>query len=69
MRKLGNVPLQKMDAEGQAQERGHSGCTAVVNLIGRFPQDTAPILCLPFDAIGARHPAIVASSGSCADCN
>ena len=32
-----------------------SKVTAVCDLIGRFVQDTAPNLCLPFDGIGARH--------------
>ena len=32
--------------------------------IDRFPQNTAPICCLPFDRIGVRHPGIGASPGS-----
>ena len=38
--------------------------TAVINLIGRFPQDTAPIRYLPFDAIGARYPGVTSTPGS-----
>ena len=37
--------------------------TAGFTSIDRFPQDTAPIFCLPFDGIGARHPG-TAGAGS-----
>ena len=33
--------------------------TAICVSIDRFPQDTAPIRCLPFDGIGARYPAML----------
>ena len=36
---------------------------AVVNSIDRSTENRAPIRCLPFDGIGARHPGIVALSG------
>jgi hypothetical protein len=41
--------------------------TAVCISIDRFPQNTAPTRCLPFDGIGARHPGIAASAGSYTD--
>ena len=30
--------------------------TAISKSIGRFAQNRAPIFCLPFDGVGARHP-------------
>ena len=38
--------------------------TVVVNSIERFSRDKAPIRCLPFDAIGARHPGVTSTPGS-----
>ena len=32
--------------------------TADFTSIDRFPQDTAPTVCLPFDGIGVQHPGI-----------
>jgi len=40
-----------------------AGCVS----IGRFRRDTAPIRCLPFDHIGARHLGTPASTGSYLD--
>ena len=38
--------------------------TAVCVSIDRFPQNTAPICCLSFDGIGARHPGMTHDAGA-----
>jgi hypothetical protein len=38
--------------------------TAVCVSIDRIPQNTAPICCLPFDEIGARHPGMTYGAGA-----
>ena len=42
--------------------------TAICVSIDRFPQDTAPIRCLPFDGIGARYPAMTTSPNPNSSC-